>query len=453
MVGNTSLRRKIWETFIGYLFLSPVIIIKTLFTFAPFIFVIYMSFFAFDSVHMTQPSTWKPVGLRNYVYFLVPASSRVETGQLNVTATWEGKTITVNGKIGSKDVVGTLTSSVPAGEKITLTFTGSVSSDPQNFGTMSVFIRSNNDNLPDTNISGTLNVGKREYILNNSSIEDNYIALAGKYGEDIGFDLAGVVNADRPAIGGVHVSSGAELFYKSLWFTVKYVLFEVPILLIVALFVAILLWGKLKYLDLYRTGIFFSYVTPAVATAMMWKAMFYKDGFFNHVLQSMHLPVPGIETAAGHVTMAWYQVMPWAFWTLIIYSVWKGLGFNSLVFLAGLINIPEELMEAARVDGANEWQVFKSIVLPLLSPTIFFLTMINLIGAFKIFSPILVLTGGGPNNETTSMVYLVYQLGFQDFDFGKAASVSVVLFVIIFAVSLLQKYLGDKIVFYAGEKR
>ncbi len=452
-MASASLRRKIWETFIGYLFLSPVIIIKTLFTFAPFVFVIYMSFFAFDSVHMTHPSTWKPVGLRNYVYFLVPPSTRVETGEVNVVATWEGSQITVDGKVGNKKVSGLILADTNVSSPIKLTFTGSISSNSDSFGTMNIFISSSQSVLPNTKLTGTLTVGRHVYVLKkSSSIEDNYIALAAQYGEDIGFDLAGIPNSGRPAIGGLHVSSGADLFYKSLWFTIKYVLWEVPILLVVALFVAILLWGKLKYLDLYRTGIFFSYVTPAVATAMMWKAMFYRDGFFNHVLSSLHLPVPGIETSAGHVTMAWYQVMPWAFWTLIIYSVWKGLGFNALVFLAGLINVPVELMEAARVDGATEWQVFKHIVLPLLSPTIFFLTMINLIGAFKIFSPILVLTGGGPNNETTSMVYLVYQLGFQDFDFGKAASVSVVLFVIIFIVSLLQKYIGDKVVFYAGKK-
>ncbi len=452
-MANTSLRRKIWETFIGYLFLSPVIIIKTLFTFAPFIFVIYMSFFAFDSVHMTHPSEWKPVGLRNYVYFLVPPSARVETGKMDVVATWEGDSLSLSGTVGDKEVSGSVLASTPVSEPIKIMFTGSISSNPDSFGTMNVLISSNKDNLPDAKFTGTVTVGSHVYTLKNSSLEDGYLALAGKYGEDIGFDLAGVVNSGRPAIGGVHVSSGADLFYKSLWFTVKYVLWEVPILLTVALLVAILLWGKLKYLDLYRTGIFFSYVTPAVATAMMWKAMFYKDGFFNHVLSYLHMPLPGIDTAAGHVTMAWYQVMPWAFWTLIIYSVWKGLGFNALVFLAGLINIPVELMEAARVDGASEWHVFRYVVLPLLSPTIFFLTMINLIGAFKIFSPILVLTGGGPNNETTSLVYLVYQLGFQDFDFGKAAAVSVVLFVIIFVVSLLQKYIGDKVVFYAGNKR
>lgn len=412
-----------------------------------------MSFFAFDSVYMTQPDKWKPVGLKNYVYFLVPPSMRVETGEVNIQAVWENDKITVSGRVGHADVKGEVFSDVHAPERIVLTFTGTISSEPDNFGTMKVRIQSDTPVLPDAKLSGYILFGDHKYILGKtSSIQNNYLAVTGKYGEDIGFDIAGIVNGDRYAIGGVHVSSGANLFYKSLWFTVRYVLWEVPILLVVALLVAVLLWGKLKYLDLYRTGIFFSYVTPAVATAMMWKAMFYKDGFFNHILSLLNLPVPGIETAAGRVSMAWYQIMPWAFWTLIIYSVWKGLGFNALVFLAGLINVPEELMEAARVDGANEWQVFVHVVLPLLSPTIFFLTMINLIGAFKIFSPILVLTGGGPNNETTSMVYLVYILGFQDFDFGRAATVSVVLFVIIFIVSLIQKYIGDRLVFYAGKK-
>ena len=442
--------RKIWETILGYLFLSPVIIVKTMFTFLPFIFVIYMSFFAVGATNITKPSEWDYRGLYNYVYFLVPRSSRVYTGSVTLEGNWVDDKILLTGKVGDKDVKIELKTDTPVDSERKITFEGSIKDKDPNFGGINARLDIEPfDGIPTTSFSGTITAGSHVYVVDHqkSKITSRGLLLFVANREpDIKINLTGKVG--KLLVGGVNIPSGSPEFYTSLRFTVTYVLVEVPILLTVALFVAILLWGKLKYLDLYRTGIFFSYVTPAVATAMMWKAMFYRDGFFNQVLQKLHLPYASV----GGVPIAWYQVMPWAFYTIVIYSVWKGLGFNSLIFLAGLINIPEELMEAARVDGATEWQVFRYVVLPLLSPTAFFLIMINLIGAFKIFSPILVLTQGGPNDQTLSMVYLVYRLGFQDFTFGKAAAVSVVLFVIIFVVSLLQKYLGEKVVFYAGKK-
>jgi len=129
-------------------------------------------------------------------------------------------------------------------------------------------------------------------------------------------------------------------------------------------------------------------------------------------------------------------------------TVWKGLGYSMVIFLAGLQNIPADVYHAARLDGAGAWRRFRHITLPLLSPTTFFVLVITLINAFQVFEQTYVLTKGGPANSTVTLSYYVYQNAFQFFHMGNAAAVSYVLFALLFGVTLLQFRLQRRWVFY-----
>ena len=133
---------------------------------------------------------------------------------------------------------------------------------------------------------------------------------------------------------------------------------------------------------------------------------------------------------------------------IIILDVWKNTGFAMLVFLAGLQNIPREFYESAQLDGANEVQIFRRITIPLLSPTIFFILVIFMIGALQVFDTIMVLTQGGPGDSTRSVAMYIYEKPFQRFDMGYAAAVSMTLFAIILVLTLIQFRIGRRWVHY-----
>jgi ABC-type sugar transport system permease subunit len=129
-------------------------------------------------------------------------------------------------------------------------------------------------------------------------------------------------------------------------------------------------------------------------------------------------------------------------------SVWKGFGFGMVVFLAGLQAIPQQLYEAARVDGSNAWQSFRNITLPMLSPAFFFVVVTSIIGSFQVFDQALIMTNGGPGSRTTTLVMYVYRTGFENYDQGYAAAQSLVLFALIAAVTAIQFVLQRRLVHY-----
>jgi len=133
----------------------------------------------------------------------------------------------------------------------------------------------------------------------------------------------------------------------------------------------------------------------------------------------------------------------WALPAIIFIDLWHTLGFTFIIMLAGLQTVPSELIEAARTDGASSWQIFWSVTLPLMSPTIFFATIITFIGAFQIFDPIQIITKGGPQGSTTTIIMYLFEKGFQAFDMGYAAAVALLVFVIVMGVTLLQ-FLGRR---------
>ena len=230
------------------------------------------------------------------------------------------------------------------------------------------------------------------------------------------------------------------MFYKSLWNTVYYAAVSVPLSIIFSLAIAMLLNNPISAIGIYRTIYFIPVITSINAVAIVWNFIYHPDfGLLNKILDIFSID-----------PRAWLQDPDWAMPAIIFMSVWKGLGHNVIIFLAGLQNIPKHLYEAARIDGANRWHQFRHITWPLLSPTTFFIFTISTIGSFQVFSQVYMMTPrGGPLKSTMVVVYYLYRKAFEQFEFGYALAAAFVLFMIIFACTLFNKLYLEKKVHYS----
>jgi multiple sugar transport system permease protein len=222
---------------------------------------------------------------------------------------------------------------------------------------------------------------------------------------------------------------GDPLFWTALRNTFYFVFIGGPLSLGVSLAAAMLLNSKLVKLKSFFRLIYF---TPVVATlvsvAVVWRYIYHpRFGLLNYILDLV-----------GIGSVDWLGDPTWAMPAIIFLAVWKNFGYNMIIFLAGLQNIPEELYEAARIDGAGAFHQFISVTLPMLAPTTLFVGIITMIGYFQLFAEPYVMTQGGPVNSTLSIVLYMYEEGFRWWNMGYSASLAFVLFAIIFIGTLLQ---------------
>ena len=202
---------------------------------------------------------------------------------------------------------------------------------------------------------------------------------------------------------------------------------------IIPLVLACILNTKIRGSNFYKTAYFLPFITPMIVIAIVWQWVFDPNiGLLNQVL---------------HTHIKWLYDVRFAMPALIAVSVWKLIGYNMIIFLSGLSTINQEVLEAAKIDGANSWQVFKNVTVPLLSPTIFFVIVITSISSFQVFDLIYVMTQGGPDNSTMVLVYSIYKYAFEYFDVGKASAIAYILFAIIFVLVLCQWKLRKKMVY------
>jgi multiple sugar transport system permease protein len=221
---------------------------------------------------------------------------------------------------------------------------------------------------------------------------------------------------------------GDPLFRQVLGNTLYYVLGTVPTGMVLSLGLALAMNARLPGIAFFRAVFFMPVIASSVAVAMVWRWLYNRDfGLIDAGLSAIGLPA-----------VPWLSSTEWAMPAVILLAVWKHLGFNMVVYLAGLQNVPQPLYEAAEIDGANSWQRFRHVTLPTLAPTTFFILVISIIGSFQVFDLAYVLTAGGPANATTTVVMYVYAQAFQLFEMGYAAAVAWVLFGIVLAVTLVQ---------------
>jgi len=228
------------------------------------------------------------------------------------------------------------------------------------------------------------------------------------------------------------------VFWKVLNNTLVLAASTVLIKLAMALGLALLLNGKIRAKNAYRAVLFSPTFTTSVAVAMVWGWIFDPNfGLLRVFINGMGMRSPN-----------WLGDVGWALPAIIIVIIWSGVGYDMVIFMAGLNNIPADLYDAAKVDGATPWICFWRITFPLLSPTTFFLTVISVIGSLKAFDVIAVMTDGGPLNSTNVFVYYIYQNAFQWFKTGYASALALVLFVIIMLITLIQTRLARRWVHY-----
>jgi multiple sugar transport system permease protein len=231
---------------------------------------------------------------------------------------------------------------------------------------------------------------------------------------------------------------GSADLHIALWNTLVYTLIVVPGGLALALLVATAL-HNIEFKTFYRLLYFMPVVTSTVVVATVWLYLLNNDfGIINANVKAW----TGIELPNWLVDSKW--VMP----SIAVIGIWQGLGYSMVIFLAGLANIPVSVKEAAQIDGANRWQVFRNVTLPLLSPTTFFLTITALIASFQVFDLAFVMTNGGPGKASYTMVYHIYRLAFEDFTFGKSSAAAMILFAIILCVTIFQLYAQRRWVHY-----
>ncbi len=246
---------------------------------------------------------------------------------------------------------------------------------------------------------------------------------------------------NRPS--GVGFANYRQLFHDSVYWhtmsnTVYYSFFSVLINIILALALAMLLNKKIRGINLFRAAYFLPVIYSSVAVALIWQWLFdYQMGLFNQILHRFNLgPFP------------WINSPEWALPCVILVAVWKGVGYNMVIYLAALQGVPRELYEVAKIDGANAWKTFWNVTCPMISPTTFFVTVTSIINSFQVFDLTTVLTNGGPADATNTLVMLIYQNAFQFFRMGYASAIAYTLFGIVLIFTILQTVLAKRWVHY-----
>ena len=249
------------------------------------------------------------------------------------------------------------------------------------------------------------------------------------------FDIYAVARLDNVQVVGPRnyvTLLSSPLFWLALRNTFYFVLVGGPLSLLAALGAALLVNARLaRFKGFFRTIYFAPFVTTLVAVAIVWRYLYHPTyGLLNYALGGL-----------GIAPVDWLGTPRWAMPAIIVMAVWKSFGYNMLILIAGLQAIPDELYEAAVLDGAGAWRRFRHVTLPMLAPTMVFVALVTMIGYFQVFAEPYVMTQGGPLSSTTTMVLLMYEEGFRWWRMGYAAAIAFVLFVVILASMLIQRAL------------
>jgi multiple sugar transport system permease protein len=222
---------------------------------------------------------------------------------------------------------------------------------------------------------------------------------------------------------------GSNIFWQAFFNTILFAVIGGPLTVLASLVSALLVNAKLtRWKALFRTIYFAPVVTTLVAVSIVFKYLYHpRFGVINRALGT--LGIPAID---------WLGDPHWALFSIIILAIWRQFGYSMIIFIAGLQTIPDELYEAARIDGAGAWRQFRHVTLPMLAPTFLFVGIVTAIGYLQLFAEPYVMTSGGPLNHTLSAVMLMYQQGFKFWRMGYAAAVAFVLFLVVGSATLVQ---------------
>ena len=224
-----------------------------------------------------------------------------------------------------------------------------------------------------------------------------------------------------------------KVFYKILLNTIVFAVATSVFGVIIPLVLAYILQQKIRGAEFFKVAYFLPFITPMIVVGLIWEWIFDPNiGALNNLLNT---------------NIHWLYNSTLALPCLIAINVWKLIGYNMVIFLSAFGTIPNSIFEAVKIDGANEWQTFKNITIPMLSPTIFFVVIITAISSFQVFDLIYLMTEGGPQNSTNVLVYAIYKQAFEYFNIGKSCALAYVLFAIILTLTLIQWHFRKKLVY------
>ena len=216
------------------------------------------------------------------------------------------------------------------------------------------------------------------------------------------------------------------IFYKVMFNTFMYLVIAVPFLVTFPLFLAILINQKIRGITLYKILIYLPVIVSIVVAAIAFKWLYAGQGILNYVLTLFHISPIG-----------WLVDTNWALFSVAVVTIWKGIGYYMMIYLASLMSVPQELYEACDIDGAGFFRKHLTVTIPHIMPTIALVSTISTISAMKVFAEIYVMTKGGPLNSTKTIVYYIYERAFENLDLGYASALAVVLLIIVMAFSLI----------------
>lgn len=225
----------------------------------------------------------------------------------------------------------------------------------------------------------------------------------------------------------------SPIFYKVLWNTFLYLIGAVPILVIFPLFLAILINQKIRGVTLYKILIYLPVIVSIVVAAIAFKWLYADQGILNYIVTSL-----------GFEPIGWLTDPKFAIWSVIIVTIWKGIGYYMIIYLAALMSVPKELYEACDIDGANFITKHITVTIPHIMPTIALVSTISAISAMKVFAEIYVMTKGGPLNSSKTIVYYIYERAFENLDLGFASAMAVILLVIVMIFSLINIFCFER---------
>ena len=235
-----------------------------------------------------------------------------------------------------------------------------------------------------------------------------------------------IYNADWVGLANYWQIFKNPIFYKVMLNTFIYLIVAVPILAIIPLFLAILINQKIRGITLYKILIYLPVIVSIVVAAIAFKWIYAEQGVLNYLLSVFHIPAIG-----------WLTDPKYAIYSVILLTIWKGIGYYMMIYLAALMSVPKDLYEACDIDGAGFLRKHLTVTVPHIMPTIALVTTISSISAMKIFAEIYVMTKGGPLNSTKTIVYYIYEKAFENLDLGYASAMSVVLLAVVMVFSVI----------------
>ena len=216
------------------------------------------------------------------------------------------------------------------------------------------------------------------------------------------------------------------IFYKVIFNTFMYLIIAVPFLVIFPLFIAILINQKIKGITLYKILIYLPVIVSIVVAAIAFKWLYSTQGVLNYILSIFNIN-----------SIGWLTDTKWVLFSVAIVTIWKGVGYYMMIYLASLMSVPQDLYEACDIDGANFLKKHLTVTIPHIMPTIALVTTISTISAMKVFAEIYVMTKGGPLNSSKTIVYYIYERAFENLDLGYASALAVILLIIVMLFSLI----------------